>query len=158
MCREERMEFIHYERLWWVRAFTGLLLSGIGFCTIWASFNLSKILFLIGGIIFASIQRVHVIDRSNLTATTYLGFGIPITVDWWSLPITLRKYSIVGRINVNIKELESLEGDKGYRVILVSEGGSINLSTFGSYDDARDKSDEIISLLGLYENYFGWHN
>ena len=158
MYQEERLEFIHYERLWWGRAFFGLLLAGIGFCTIWASFNLSKFLFLIGGIIFACIQRIHVIDRSNLTATSYLGFGIPITALWWSLPITLRKYSIVGRITFKIKKVSNLEGDKFYRVILVSEGRSINLSTFGSYDNARDKSDEIISFLGLYENYFGWHN
>ncbi len=155
MYREEYLTILYHERDWWYRAFFGFLIFMAGFCTFnLATFNLRAILFLIVGIILACIQRVHVIDRSNLTATTYLGFGFPISELWISLPITLRKYSFVGRINVNVKELESLEGDKAYRVILVSEGGSINLSTFGSYDDARDKSDEIISFLGLSDNYF----
>jgi hypothetical protein len=126
----------------------------IGTCGIRDPFNLTIFFFLIGGIILAFIQRVHVIDRSNLTAITYLGFGFPISELWISLPITLKECSLVGRINVKVEEGESLEGDKGYFLIIVSEGGSISLSTFTSYDNAQDKSDEIKSFLWSSESYF----
>ena len=151
MDREEHLAIIHHEgRDWWERIFFGLLLLGSGFCAIaGGQINLRTILVTVIGVILGCIQRVHVIGRANLSATTYLAFGFPVSGLWFSLPIALRRFSVEERIIV--EEGKTFWGERRYRVKTISNGKPISLSSFGSYHDARDLSYEIVSFLGFSE-------
>lgn len=159
MDDKDRMEILHQDDYYFVvRCVFGSLFIFLVFVTLPSSINWLSISMFILGLAAFFLQHVHVIDRNELTVTTYFAIGIQHKRLWIRTPFRWRTHSIMGTKSIVVRQGErpylSLNGEvglgeKAHEIMIEYGVERIKLMSIQSFESARKSANEIKVFLGL---------